>query len=127
MHIRSLSLAASLVCAACVVSGCASIPEAEIEQRVADVKLYKTSELSTTSYESVGHVWVDSWRTAFWPPTYPTLEEALRSMRAEAARLGANAVVNTVCLDQGRSSWFGKSEPAILCYGNAVRIPSGAG
>jgi hypothetical protein len=118
-------LSALLVCA--LISGCASIPEAELERRTEEVKLYKGSELLSTSYESVGHVWVDSWRTAFWPPSYSTLDEAVRSMRAEAARLGANAVVNSVCLDQGRSSWFGKPEPAILCYGNAVRIRGNAG
>jgi len=127
LHMRSSRLAAPLLCAACIVSGCASIPEEEIERRVTEVKLYKTSELSSTSYESVGHVWVDSWRTASSPPTYPTLEEAVWSARAEAARLGANGLVNTVCLDQSRGMVFGKGEPAIVCYGNAVRIRGSAG
>src|ERR1700741_4393254 len=99
MHIQRSWLAASIVCGACIVSGCASVPEADFEQRVADVKLYKSRELAGTVYESVGHVWVDSWRTAFWPPTYPTLEEAVQAARAEAARLGANGLMNTVCLD----------------------------
>jgi hypothetical protein len=127
MHSQRSRFAASIVCAACIVSGCASVPEEEIEQRVAEVRLYKSSELAGTAYDSVGHIWVDSWRTAFWPPTYPTLEEAVRAARAEAARLGANGLVNTVCLDQSRGQLFGNDELAILCYGNAVRIRGSAG
>jgi hypothetical protein len=43
------------------------------------------------------------------------------------ARLGANGLVNTVCLDQSRGQLFGNDELAILCYGNAVRIRGSAG
>ena len=112
------ALALSAVCALC---GCASAPQADIEGRAAEIKVYKPAELSGVPYESVGHVWVDSWRTAFFPPTYPNEDEAVRSLRAEAARLGANGLVNIVCLDQNVPAKAGK-EPTILCYANAIRV-----
>ena len=122
MKTRTPLLPASIVCAVCALSGCATVPQDEIEQRAAEIKVYKPADLSGVSYESVGHVWVDSWRTAFFPPTYPGESEALRSLRAEAARLGANGLVNVVCLDQSVPKKPGNAEAALLCYANAVRV-----
>ena len=119
----SISPSSTLVAVAvCVLSGCASAPQGDVERRAAELNVYGVGQLSANRYEVVSHVWVDSWRTAFWPPTYPTQEEAIASLRAEAARLGADGLVNVVCRDQGRSSWSTSAEPAILCYGSAIRV-----
>jgi len=114
-------------CAVFMLAGCATVPQEDLQRRASEIRVYRLAELSGTPYESVGHVWVDSWRTAFWPPTYPSQEEAEVSLRAEAARLGANGLVNVVCLDQGRSTLSGSAEPAILCYANAIRVRASAG
>jgi hypothetical protein len=113
------SLIASVACAVC---GCASVAQGDIEKQAAEIRVYKLAELSGTPYESVGHIWVDSWRTAFFPPAYPGEDEALRSLRAEAARLGANGLVSVVCLDQNTPTKSTNAVPAILCYANAVRV-----
>ena len=127
MKTRDPLLSALIACAVCALSGCASVPQQDIERRAAEIKVYKPAELSGTSYESVGHVWVDSWRTAFYPPTYSSEDEALRSLRAEAARLGANGLVNIVCLDQNVPKKSGNAELAVLCYGYAIRVRQGTG
>jgi len=117
-------LIASIAFALC---GCASVPQGEIDSRAAAIKVYTPPELTGASYESVGHVWVDSWRTAFWAPTYPTEDEAVRALRAEAARLNGNGIVNIVCLDQNVPKKSPDAAPAILCYSNALRVPKSGG
>jgi hypothetical protein len=62
----------------------------------------------------------DSWRTSSWLPTYPSQEQAIAALQAEATRRGADGPVNVVCLDQGHPKWWSSSEPAILRYGIAV-------
>ena len=127
MKTRDSLLSVSIVCAVCALGGCASVPQQDVEKRAAELKIYKPAELSGTPYQSVGHVWVDSWRTAFYPPTYPSEDEAVRSLRAEAARLGANGLVNIVCLNQNVPAKSASAEPAILCYAYAIRVQQGAG
>ena len=122
MKTRDPLLSASIVCAMCALSGCASVPQEDIEKRAAEIRIYRTAELSDAPYESIGHIWVDSWRTAFFPPTYSSEDEALRSLRAEAARRGANGLVNVVCLDQNAPRKPASEAPAVLCYAYAVRV-----
>src|SRR5215471_20599688 len=121
------SLSPALVAGgACVLAGCATVPQGQ-EGVAAEIKVYKPGQLATGSYEGVAHVWVDSWRTAFWPPTYESENEAVSSLQAEAARLGANALVNVVCLDQNTQTKSASAKPAILCYGYAIRVRQGTG
>lgn len=127
MKTATLFLSASIAFVACAVSGCASAPQADAEKQAAEIKVYKAAELSGTPFESVGHIWVSSWRSAFFPPTYPSEDEALRSLRAEAAQLGANGLVNIVCLDQNAPAKPSNATQAILCYANAVRVRGSAG
>ena len=122
MKTRDPFVSALIVCAACALSGCASVPQEDSERRAAEIRIYNWSELSGTPYESVGHVWADSWRTAFFLPTYPGEDEAVRSLRAEALSLGANGLVNVVCVDQNVPKKSASAEPAILCYANAIRV-----
>jgi uncharacterized protein YbjQ (UPF0145 family) len=86
------------------------------------VKLYEFRNLPPGQYEVVRRLWVGSWRAAFWLPTYPSEAEAVAALQAEASRLGADGLINVACLDESRSKWFSSSEPAVLCYGNAIRI-----
>ena len=127
MNIRVPLPSASIACLALALAGCASVPQGEVDSRAAGIKVYKPAELSGASYESVAHVWVDSWRTAFYAPTYPSEDEAVRSLRAEAARLGANGLVNIVCLDQNVPKKAADTQPAVLCYANALRVPKSGG
>jgi hypothetical protein len=116
--VRFLCLAGLSIC---LFPGCASVPDG-VARSANDVKVYESSTLSPTQYDVVGRLWVDSRRAAFWLPTYPTEAEAIVSLQTEAGRLGAEGLTNVICLDQGRPKWFSKPEPAILCYGNAIRL-----
>jgi len=121
MKLQSLLLSA-FAGAACVFSGCATTTPGDAEKRAADVTVYKARELANNQYDVVSHLWVDSWRTAFSTPTYPSDDEAVAALQAEAARLGADGLVNVACFDAGGSLWFRSDKPTLLCYANAIRV-----
>ena len=122
MKFRSPRFSAFVAVTACVLSGCASAPQTGIEGRAAEVKVFEPEQLAQGQYELVRYLWVDSWRTAFWLPSAPSEAEGIASLQAEAARLGANGLINVSCRDQGHFIWSRRREPAILCYGNAIRV-----
>lgn len=120
-----LTFAAGLALVA--LGGCASAPSPELEQRATEVTTYKMAQLAGKSYELVGNIWADSWRSSFASPTFPAEDQAMAALRLEAARRGANGLVNVVCLDQGRTGFPTRTEPAVLCYANAIRLGERAG
>ena len=122
MRLRSSHFYMLVAVAVCVLSGCASAPQRGVERQAAEVKVYEPQQLAQGQYELVRYLWVDSWRTAFWLPSYSSEAEGIASLQAEAARLGANGLINVSCRDQGRSKWSRSREPTILCYGNAIRV-----
>jgi uncharacterized protein YbjQ (UPF0145 family) len=128
MNIRGFDLSRWAALAACALSGCASTPsQDDIAKQAAAVKVYRSAELAGTPYDVVGHLWVDSWRTAYTLPTYPSADEAVDALRAQAALAGADGVINVVCIDQRRTEWFRHEQTAFLCYGGAIRLRPGAG
>ena len=122
MKLRSSRLSALVAVAVCVLSGCASTPRGSVERRSTEVKVYEPEQLAQGQYELVRYLWVDSWRTAFWLPSDSSDAAGIASLQAEAARLGANGLINVSCRDQGHFTWSRSREPAILCYGNAIRV-----
>jgi hypothetical protein len=122
MKHRRLQIRIVVVLAISVLWGCASVPPDGVVRGASDVKVYESSSLAPTQYEVVRRLWVDSWRAAFWVPTYPTEAEAIASLQAEAGRHGADGLTNVICLEQGHPKWSSNREPAILCYGNAIRV-----
>ena len=112
----------ALIMAVCLLSGCASAPNSGVEWQTAQVKVYGPNQPVLGQYEGVRYLWVDSWRTPFWLPSASSEVEGIASLQAEAARLGANGLINVICLDQGHFMWFPSREPSILCYGHAIRV-----
>jgi uncharacterized protein YbjQ (UPF0145 family) len=119
--------AALAVIAVGALLGCASTPQNGIESKVDEVKVYDHGQIAAIRYDVLSHIWADSWRSAYGMPLHPNEAQGVASLRAEAARLGANGLVNVVCLDQGRSNWWASPAPAYLCYGIAVRVKASAG
>ena len=105
---------ASLVALAFVacLSACATT-------RSDDVKIYSPAQLKQGEYETVGRIWVDTWRTAFWVPTYSKPEDGISALKDKAATLDANGLVNVDCY--GDSGLFGGA-PAYTCYGKAIKV-----
>jgi hypothetical protein len=122
MKLRSSRLAALVAGSACVLCTGAGSAQSDVEQRASQLKIYALGEISMSRYEVVGRPWVDSWRSAFWVPTFASQEQAIAALQTEAARRGADGLLNVNCLDQGRWNWSSKAEPAFLCYGIAVRM-----
>lgn len=122
MNLQSSRFSALVAVAICVFSGCASAPQSGVERQDAEVKFYESAQLVQGQYEVVRHLWVDSWRTAFWLPTDSSEAKGIASLKAEAARMGANGLIDVGCRDQGHFMWSLSREPAILCYGNAIRV-----
>ena len=122
MKLRSSRFSALVAAAACVLSGCASAPPSGVERQAAEVRVYEPEQLVQGQYELVRYLWVDSWRTAFWLPSHSSEAEGIASLQAETARLGANGLINVSCRDQSHFVWSGSRAPAILCYGNAIRV-----
>ena len=122
MNIRGSRLSALVAGAVYVLCAGAGIAQSDVEQRAANLKIYALGEISSSRYEVVGRPWVDSWRSAFRVPTFPSQEQAIAALQTEAARRGADGLLNVNCLDQGRWNWSSSTEPAFLCYGIAIRV-----
>jgi len=120
MKIRGSKLSAIFAGALCAL--CAGAGVAQSDAASTQLKVYTFGDLTTSQYEVVGRQWGDVWRSAFWLPTFATREQALAALHTEAARTGADALLNVYCLDQGRAKWSSNTEPAFLCYGIAIRV-----
>ena len=121
MKIRSLRLAALVAASIGVLSASLGIAQDDAGQRAAELKIYTFGEVNMSGYEVVGRPWIDSWRSAYSAPTFPSQEQAIAALRTEAARRGADGLLNVSCLDQGRWKWSSNTEPAFLCFGIAIR------
>ncbi len=122
MKIRGCRLSALVAGAVCVLSAGAGIAQSDAEQRTPEIKIYALGELNMTQYEVVGRPWVDSWRSNFWVPTFPSQEQGIAALQTEAARRGADGLLNVTCLDQGYWNWSSNTDPAFVCYGIAIRV-----
>jgi uncharacterized protein YbjQ (UPF0145 family) len=122
MKLRSPRFSSLIAVTVCVLSGCAGAPKNGVETQAAQVKVYGPSQLSLDQYEGLRYLWVESWRTAFWLPSASSEAEGIASLQAEAARLGANGLINVVCMDQGHFIWSWSRKTSILCYGHAIRV-----
>ena len=114
MKLRRSRFSALIAVTICVLSGCAGIPKSGVEGQAAQVKVYEPDQLVQGQYEGVRYLWVDSWRAAFWLPSASSEAEGIASLQAEAARLGANGLINVSCRDQGHFLWSRSREPSIL-------------
>ena len=122
MKLRRSWLPALVAGSACALCAGAGIAQGVVEQRAAELRIYALGEIGVSRYEVVGRPWADSWRSAFWVPTFPSQEQAIVALQTEAARRGADGLLNVNCLDQGRWNWSSNTEPAFLCYGIAIRV-----
>ena len=95
-----------------VLSACAST-------KAEDVRIYSPAELRQGQYETVDRIWVNSWRTAFWVPTYSSRDDGIAALKDKAASLDANGLTNVDCY--GDAGLFG-GNPAFTCYGKAIRV-----
>ena len=96
------------------LSGCAGL-------KAEDVKVYSPAQLRQGEYETVKRLWVETWRTPFWMPSYSSREDGIAAMRDKAAGLGANGLINVDCY--GDKGFFSFGSESFVCYGKAIKIP----
>jgi len=117
-RIASLT-AAVLTAALCACATTKSEGTKSEDVKSEDVRVYNPAELKQGEYETVARVWVETWRTAFWVPSYSSRGDGVGALRDKAAALGANGLTNVDCY--GDSGMFG-GEPAFTCYGKAIKV-----
>lgn len=84
-----------------------------------EIRIYEPGQLTGDRYEIVTRLWVESRRSAFQIPGHADQPAAIAGLKAEAARLGANALTNVACLvDAG---WLWRRGPH-FCYALAIRV-----
>ena len=106
--------AISVALSAAVLTGCASI-------KAEDVKVYTPAQLRQGEYETVKRLWVETWRTPFWVPSYSSREDGIAAMRDKAAGLVANGLINVDCY--GDKGLFSFGSESFFCYGKAIKVP----
>lgn len=83
------------------------------------VPVYDATQVAYGKYTVIKRVGVDDWSSSFRIRGYADLASAQQAVIGEAARVGADGVVNLTCFDQ--TDRFFKSE-GYFCYGNAIRV-----
>jgi hypothetical protein len=127
MKLRSSRLSAIVAGTLCALCTGAGIAQGNVEPTAPQLKTYGFGEIGMDRYEVVARLWGDSWRSAFWVPTFPTQEQAIAALQTEAARRGADGLLNVSCRDEGPWRWSSSAEPAFFCYGIAIRLRPGQG
>jgi hypothetical protein len=83
----------------------------------APVRVFDAGELTLARYTVVQRLWTGSWRASLWIPSHSDAGSAIAGLTTEAARLGADAVINLHCLNDS-GGW----SPGYTCYGLAIKL-----
>ncbi len=104
------------LCAALAAPWCGA--GAQEPLREAPLPTYDATQLTPDRYTVVKRLWVDTWRSAFEVPVHADSAGALAQLTAEAARLGADALTNVVCIGDPRA-WH---QRGYFCHALAVKL-----
>jgi hypothetical protein len=117
----SAILAVSALSVIGCLSGCTGMPGNAPAAPADQVKVFSNASLPTVGFELVARLGVGSYWSALDLPQYDSPEQGIEDMRRQAAKLGANGLMNPACvIDPNR--WFMK--PTYFCTGNAIRVKS---
>lgn len=83
----------------------------------APIRVFDAGELTLARYTVLKRLWTGSWRSAFGVPVHDDAGAAITALSTEAARLGADAIVNVHCLNDV-GGWSG----GYYCYGLAIKL-----
>ncbi len=83
------------------------------------VPIYDATEVAFHRYVVIKRIGIEDWRSAFGVGGHSSLDAAKNAVVNEAARLGADGVVNLTCFDQTDRIF---NPTGYFCYGNAVRV-----
>ena len=83
------------------------------------VPIYDSTQVAFDRYTVVRRLGVTGWESAFRIRGHGDVESAQRALLAEAARFGADGVINLTCFDKTDRIF---NPAGYFCYGNAIRI-----
>jgi hypothetical protein len=106
----------ALAAALLALSACSSAPKQAGD--ASQVQIYRSMQLTPTRYTTVKRIWIDDWRSNFTYPSFDNEHAGIDAMKREAAKVGANGIMNVICLDPSS----GKGKSRLLCYGDAVKV-----
>jgi hypothetical protein len=119
-----------VVVVSCLVTGCLGSfadhipidPTTVVDLR-RQVPVYSESDVHTRAYVLLQPLSAISCQSKFWDPA-PTQEDATDQLRAKAARLGGNGLVNVGCEASGMGmTYVSKNCWAWLaCHGTAIQV-----
>ena len=94
----------------------AAAPSYAATQRIV---VYDSTQLALHRYTVVKRIGLEKWESAFRIRGHETLDAARQALLNEAARVGADGLINVTCFDQTDRIF----KPAgYFCYGNAIRV-----
>lgn len=109
------------------LAGCAANPDigslsSAQRANLANLKVYQ-GDAPVKNYEMIGTVkGLSCHRNAYKPIQMLSEEEAMQGVRMNAAKLGADAVVNTFCQNNSGTDLVNNCWASIVCAGDAVRF-----
>jgi hypothetical protein len=108
-----------------LAASCASSPleDPHYRAQVARLKVYETDERLPQGARVIGAVKGTSCKRNLYSTDNPKESQAFLQLKFGAVRLGANAVANIVCEDQG-TSLASNCWKSVVCYGDAVLLPT---
>jgi hypothetical protein len=83
------------------------------------VPVYDSTQIAFARYSVIKRVGVDDWSSSFRIRGHNDLVTAQQAVIGEAARVGADGVINLTCFDQ--TDRIFKPE-GYFCYGNAIKL-----
>lgn len=84
-----------------------------------EIRIYEPGTLTRDHYDIVTRLWVESWGSAIHIRGHSDQTAAIAELKAEAARVGANALTNVACLVDNSPLWG--SGPH-FCYALAIKV-----
>lgn len=108
------SLAPFIIVATAALSGAAPVYAAT--QRIT---VYDSTQLALHRYTVVKRIGLEDWESAFRIRGHQSLAAARQALVKEAARIGADGLINLTCFD--RTDGIFKQQ-GYFCYGNAIRV-----
>jgi hypothetical protein len=99
-----------------LAAGCAS-PNAGAPVAADQVVVHETVTSVTKPYKVIKRVWVDSWASNTFVPSYASREDAIRAFQQNAASAGGDGVINFACY-----RWGDKPDASLGCNGTVVRF-----
>ena len=95
-----------------------SIPAAQ-KYPADHIKVYEPGTIAPDGYRVVKRLWTETWRSAFALPSFPDVAAAIEAMKQEAAKIGADAVTNVICLPD--STRRPRAE-GVYCHGLLIKM-----